>query len=283
MPLQNYNATVAHDQHESFIKTPQQLVIVILLSFLVPIVGIVLIVQLVLSRPGADPQALAPEAVAARIQPVGRIEFGAPAAPPGARSGEAIVQATCAACHQAGAAGAPKLGNAAEWAPRIKTGLNAMVQSVIKGKGAMPPKAGDASLTDTEITRAVAYLANQAGGKFKEPAGAQAQAAASTPAPQAAAPQAAAPQAGAAPAKPGAADGKAVYDKVCFACHQQSVAGSPKLGDKEAWAPRLKTGTDAMVQSVIKGKNAMPPKAGNPSLSDAEIRAAVDFMVSQAK
>jgi cytochrome c5 len=263
-----------HDSHESFIKTPQQLVVVILLSFLVPIIGILLVVNLVLSRPGADPAALSPEAVATRIQPVGRVEFGAPAAAPGARSGEAIVQATCAACHQAGAAGAPKLGNAAEWAPRIKTGLNAMVQNVIKGKGAMPPKAGDPSLTDAEITRAVVHLANQAGGKFKEPPGAKPQAAASTAAPQAAAAE---------PAKPAATDGKAVYDKVCFVCHQQSVAGSPRLGDKEAWAPRIKTGADAMVQSVIKGKGAMPPKAGNPSLSDAEIRAAVDFMVLQSK
>jgi cytochrome c5 len=61
------------------------------------------------------------------------------------------------------------------------------------------------------------------------------------------------------------------------------VAGSPKLGDKDAWAPRLKQGTDTLVQSVIKGKGAMPPKAGNPSLSDAEIRAAVEFMTSQSK
>jgi cytochrome c5 len=253
-----------HDPHSSFIKTPQQLVVVILLSFLVPIIGIVLLVQLVLSRPGADPQALAPEAVAARIQPVGRLEVGPPPAAPGARSAEEIVKATCAACHQAGAAGAPKLGNAAEWAPRIKTGLNAMVQNVIKGKGAMPPKAGDASLTEGEIARAVALMANQAGAKFKEP-----------PAPK--------QQALAGAGKPAAADGKSVYDKVCFACHQVSVAGSPKLGDKAAWAPRLKTGTDAMVQSVIKGKGAMPPKAGNPSLSDAEIRAAVEFMASQSK
>ena len=74
-----------------------------------------------------------------------------------------------------------------------------------------------------------------------------------------------------------------MYDKVCFACHQQSVAGSPKLGDKAAWAPRLKTGTDAMVQTVVKGKGAMPPKAGNPALSDGEIRAAVEFMASQSK
>jgi cytochrome c5 len=294
MPLQIQKRTVdAHDQHQSFIKTPQQLIVVILLSFLVPIIGIILLVQLVLSRPGADPQALAPEAVAARIQPVGRLEFGAPAAPPGARSAESIVQSVCTACHQAGAAGAPKLADAGAWAPRIKTGLNAMVQSVIKGKGAMPPKGGDASLTDNEITRAVVLMANQAGAKFKEPAApkqqavakaAPAQAPTTAAAPTAAAPTAAAPTAAApAAAKPAAADGKVVYDKVCFACHLQSVAGSPKLGDKAAWAPRIQTGTDAMVQSVIKGKGAMPPKAGNPSLSDAEIRAAVEFMVGQSK
>ena len=259
----------AHDQHESFIKTPQQLIVVILLSFLVPIFGILLLVQLVLSRPGADPAALTAEAVSARIQPVARIEYGAPAAAPGARSGEAIVQATCAACHQAGVANAPKIGDRNSWAPHLKNGLNAMVQSVIKGKGAMPPRAGDASLTDAEITRAVVHMANQAGANFKAPAVKEKPAAA---------------QAHQDHAKPAAAaGGKAVYDKVCFACHQESVAGSPKLGDRAAWAPRIQTGTNAMVQSVIKGKGAMPPKAGNPSLSDAEIRAAVEFLMSQAK
>jgi cytochrome c5 len=267
-----------HDQHESFIKTPQQLVVVILLAFLVPIIGIILVVQLVLSRPGADPNALTPEAVNARIQPVARVELGAPSAAPGSRAAADIVKNTCAACHQTGAANAPKLGNAQDWAPRIKTGLNAMVQSVIKGKGAMPPKAGDPSLTDNEIHNAVALMANQAGGKFKEkPAAAPAKQEAAAAAQQAAAP---AQQAAASPQK---ADGKAVYDKVCFACHQVSVANSPKLGDQAAWAPRIKTGMDSLVQSVIKGKGAMPPKAGNPALSEQEIRAAVDFMVSQSK
>jgi cytochrome c5 len=272
-----------HDQHSSFVKTPQQLIVVILLAFLVPIIGIVLLVQLVVSQPGADPAALTPEAVAARIRPVGRIEIGPASAPPGTRSAGEVVKAVCTVCHQAGVANAPKLGDAKDWAPRIKQGLNAMVQSVLKGKGAMPPKAGDASLTENEITRAVVAMANQAGGKFKEPAApkpeaqAPAKPAAVTPAPVK--PEAVA----AAPAKPGAADGKALYDKVCVACHQQSVAGSPPLGDKAAWAPRVQTGVDALVQSVIKGKGAMPPKAGNPALSEAEIRAAVEFMVSQSK
>ena len=250
-----------HDSHSSFIKTPQQLIVVVLLAFLVPIIGIVMVVQLVLSRPSVDPNALTPESIAARIQPVGRVEFGAGGAAAGARSGEEIVKAVCAACHQAGVANAPKLGDKAQWAPRLKQGLNALVASVVKGKGAMPPKAGDASLTDEEIARAVVVMANQAGAKFKAPAAAK----------PAAQKQAA------------AADGKAVYDQTCVACHAQSVAGSPKLGDKAAWAPRIKTGMDALVQSALKGKGAMPPKGGNTSLSDAQIRAAVEFMVSQSK
>jgi cytochrome c5 len=159
-----------HDEHSSFIKTPQQLITVILLAFLVPIIGIILLVQLVTGAPTADPAALTPERVAERIKPVSGIEMGAPAAAPGARSGEAIVKATCAACHQAGVAKAPKLGDKNEWAPHIKMGLASLVQTAIKGKGAMPPKGGDASLTDAEVTRAVVFMANSAGANFKEPA-----------------------------------------------------------------------------------------------------------------
>jgi cytochrome c5 len=285
-----------HDPHSSFIKTPQQLVVVILLAFLVPIIGIVLLVQLVTNRPGADPNALAPESVAKRIQPVGRVEFGAPTAAPGARSGESIVKTTCATCHQAGVANAPKIGDAQSWAPYVKEGLRTMVATAIKGKGAMPPRGGDASLTDDEITRAVVYMANQSGAKFKEPAAPKQAAKPAAPQQQAEAPAQQAPAPAAPPkeeakappaaeAKPAAAaaDGKAVYDKVCFACHAQGLAGAPKLGDKEAWAPRIKQGAPTLMQSVIKGKGAMPPKAGSPALTDGEIKAAVDFMVSQVK
>ena len=274
----------AHDPHSSFIKTPKQLVIVILLAFLVPIIGIIMLVQLVVTRPSADPNALQPDSVAARIQPVGRVEFGAPTAAPGARTGEAVVKAVCGTCHQAGVANAPRIGDAKAWAPHIKEGLQAMVATVIKGKGAMPPKGGDASLTEEEIARAVVLMANQSGGKLKEPP-APKQAAKPEAAKPAAAPvqQAQAPAKPAAQAKPAAGNGKATYDKVCFACHAQSVAGSPPLGDKAAWAPRIQQGMDTLVQSVIKGKGAMPPKAGNPSLTEDEARAAVEFMVSQSK
>ena len=159
-----------HDEHSSFIKTPQQLITIVLLAFVAPIIGIVLTVQLVVNRPHADPAALSPEAVSARLEPIGRVEFAAAGAASGAlRSGEEIVKETCAACHQAGVANAPKLGDKAGWAPRMKLGLNGMLQSVVKGKGAMPARAGT-SLTDQELSSAVVFMANQAGGNLKEPA-----------------------------------------------------------------------------------------------------------------
>lgn len=80
-----------------------------------------------------------------------------------------------------------------------------------------------------------------------------------------------------------AADGKAIYDKTCSVCHAAGVAGAAKLGDKAKWEPLVKQGTAALVASVIKGKGAMPPKAGAASLSEADIKAAVEYMISQAK
>ena len=76
-------------------------------------------------------------------------------------------------------------------------------------------------------------------------------------------------------------DGEAVYKQSCMACHAAGVAGAPKLGDSEAWSPRLAKGTDALVQSVINGLNAMPPKGGCMTCSDDELRGAVEYMLSQ--
>jgi cytochrome c5 len=80
-----------------------------------------------------------------------------------------------------------------------------------------------------------------------------------------------------------AADGKAIYDKTCVACHAAGVANAPKLGDKAAWAPRVAIGKDALVASVVKGKGAMPPKAGAADLKDDDIKAAVDYMLAAVK
>jgi cytochrome c5 len=264
-------AVAAHDSHSSFIKTPQQLVLVIVASFVVPVIGIIMLVQLVTSERGADPNALTAESVAKRIQPIGHVEFGAAGGAAGGKSGEEVVKGTCAACHQTGVAGAPKIGDKAAWAPRIKEGLNGLVKDALKGIRGMPPKGGNPSLSDDEVARAVVFMANQGGAKFKEP----------TPKAPAQKPQAVAAAAPGAAA--GAANGKQVFDSTCTACHSTGVAGAPKLGDKAAWAPRIKQGMDTLLQSALKGKGAMPPKGGNASLSDADLRAAIEFMVSQAK
>jgi len=86
--------------------------------------------------------------------------------------------------------------------------------------------------------------------------------------------------AAAASAKP---DGKKIYDTTCTACHGAGVAGAPKFGDKAAWAPRIKLGIDALHASALKGKGAMPPKGGNVTLPDADVIAAVDYMVAAGK
>jgi cytochrome c5 len=80
-----------------------------------------------------------------------------------------------------------------------------------------------------------------------------------------------------------AADGQATYNSACMVCHAAGVAGAPKLGDKAAWAPRIAKGIDTLYENSLKGLNAMPPKGGNASLSDADVQAAVDYMISQAQ
>ena len=79
-----------------------------------------------------------------------------------------------------------------------------------------------------------------------------------------------------------AAGGEALYKQACAVCHAAGVAGAPKFGDKAAWAPRLALGVDGLTASVIKGKGAMPPKGGSAA-SDAEIKAAVEYMTAAAK
>lgn len=78
-------------------------------------------------------------------------------------------------------------------------------------------------------------------------------------------------------------DAQTIYGSVCVACHGSGAAGAPKTGDKAAWAPRIAQGKDALYKSALNGKNAMPPRGGMSSLSDAEVKATVDFLVGKAK
>ncbi|OVZ55189.1 cytochrome c5 family protein [Pigmentiphaga sp. NML080357] len=293
------------EEHTSPIRTPRQLITVVILAFLVPIIVILLLVNFVASgtKSNAGSDAQTPEAIEARIKPVGGFELRDANAPRVFQTGEAVYKAVCSTCHAAGVAGAPKFGDNASWAKFIATGFDAMLQVAIHGKGAMPAKGGNPDLDDFEVARAVVYMANHSGGNFKEPAEpapaapaaegqapaeAAAPAAPAAPAPQAAAPapapQAAAPAPqAAAPAAASTADGKKLYDSTCFACHGTGVAGAPKFGDKAAWAKYIATGMDAMVSVAMQGKGAMPPKGGAANASEAEIRAAVQYMVDAAK
>jgi len=276
--------------HESPIKTPKQLITVVALAFLVPILIIAMLSYFIANMRSVDRNsaAMAPDAVAKRLKPVGELTFadaGGEAAH-GPKSGEEIYKSVCSACHATGAAGAPKFGDAGSWAARIKEGQKRLVQTAIKGERAMPPRGGDPGLSDLEVERAVVYLANSAGAKFKEPAAPAAEKTAAAPAQDkaaAAAPVPAPEKAVAAAGAGGKADGRKIYEASCTACHGAGIAGAPKAGDKAAWAPRLKTGMNALYASAVKGKGAMPAKGGNATLAEDDVKAAVDYLASLAK
>ncbi|HSS70457.1 MAG TPA: c-type cytochrome [Casimicrobiaceae bacterium] len=293
------------EEHSSFIKTPKQLAIVVVLAFAVPITLIVLLSQLVT---GVSPREGESESdVLGRIQPVGQVTLAEANAPSGNQTGEQVYQTVCKTCHEAGLAGAPKFGDKAAWAPRIKSGADALFASAIKGKNAMPPKGGNTNLADVEVQRAVVYMANRVGASFKEPLAtaqaaataappAQAQASApATPAPAPAAPAAQPPAAAAAKAPAGApgapldmASATALMQKDgCAACHgvdkkivgpaYQDVAAKYK-GDKDAagkLVQKVKAGGSGVWGSV-----PMPP---NAQVSDADIKALVSWILTLKK
>jgi cytochrome c5 len=350
-------------EHQSPIKTPRQLITVVVLAFVVPVILIILLATFVAGRStsGAGTDSLTPEAIADRLKPVGSVAFAAAGGARTLQSGEAVYKLACAVCHDAGLAGAPKTGDAGAWAPRLKQGFDTLVKHGVEGFKAMPPKGGNPDLDPIEVARAVAFIGNRAGAKFKEPE-ATAAVAAGTPRsgeqivqetcsgchvagtggapkigdrgawakrvslgvdrvtlsairghgkmparggmanltdaemksavlymfsqgsgqPISAAP-AAAPATAAAPAAAGKPDGAKIYASACSACHAAGVAGAPKLGDKAAWAPRMKAGIDGLTASVMKGKGVMPPKGGLASATDAELRAAVEHMLASVK
>jgi len=289
------------EAHTGPIKTPAQLLWASAIAFVVPVVIIMGLVAYVVSdsKPsgsieaqrytlgGVSAQDLE-RGVAERLQKVGTVEIRD--ANRALQAGAAVYKVQCAACHDSGAAGAPKAGDEGAWAARIRQGFEALVTASLKGKGAMAAQSGG-DFDDIEIARAVAYLANTAGGKFTEPdrpdappaeAATAAAPAATAPAPAPAAAPAAQPAAPA-PVAQAAANGEALYKQACAVCHTAGVAGAPRTGDKAGWAPRLAQGVPALTAAVVKGKGAMPPMGGAPAASEAELRAAVEFMVAQVK
>jgi len=158
------------EEHSSPIKTPTQLIVVVVLAFIVPIALFGMLAHLMTNmRDMGDKSGLSEEAVARRLKPVGEVAVADPNAPQVAKSGKEVVDAVCGACHMTGALNAPKIGDKAAWGKLIKEGHAELTKTAIKGQKQMPPRGGNPDLSDIEIARAVAYMANQAGANFKEP------------------------------------------------------------------------------------------------------------------
>jgi len=167
-------------------------------------------------------------------------------------SGKEVVGAVCAKCHATGANGAPKIGDRKAWAQLSSRGLASLSESALKGIRNMPAHGGDAALSDIEIERAITYMVNQSGGKWAPPVSG------STPAVE--------------------RRGEQIVQAQCAKCHQTGVNGAPKVGDRDAWIPRLKRGVDYLVRSAINGHGPMPPRGGVADLTDSEIRGAIVYM-----
>jgi cytochrome c5 len=180
----------------------------------------------------------------------------------GGGPGENIYSNYCSGCHSTGAGGAPKMGDQAAWAPLIKLGMDQLYKNATNGIGGMPPKGTCSSCSDKEIQAAVNYIVNHsqagAGGA-------------------------------AAPAQITAADltsltkGKEIYDKVCSACHADGQLNAPIIGDKQAWAPRIDEGMDVLFAHSLAGYKSMPPKGACEKCTDADVMAAVKYMVEKSK
>ena len=174
------DAAHSEDAHTGPIKNPKQLLIAVFFSFVAPILIIVALVAYVVSAyqpsgaASGDNMSLygvSQEArdrdIGARLARVGTVEVRD--ANRELAAGEAVFKAQCVACHGApGIPGAPHLGDAAAWAPRIGQGYATLLEHALKGKGAMPPQGGG-DFEDVEIGRAVVYMANAGGAKFPVP------------------------------------------------------------------------------------------------------------------
>jgi cytochrome c5 len=172
------------------------------------------------------------------------------------RNGEQVVKAQCAKCHTEGVDGAPKIGDRDAWSDRASQGLSRLTLHALDGIRNMPAHGGDPKLSDIEIARAVTYMVNQSGGNWVEPATVEDLAT--------------------------ERNGEQVVKAQCAKCHAEGVGGAPKIGDLQAWVPRIKRGIPYLVSSAIRGHGGMPPRGNQVDLTDTELRSAILYMYNPA-
>lgn len=170
------------------------------------------------------------------------------------RTGQEVVEQTCSACHAQGKDGAPRIGDFGAWAQRAQGGFGKLSEHAISGKNKMPAHGGQSSLTDLEVTRAIAYMSS--GGLAADP---------QTPYSQTK-----------------TIEGDVLVNTHCVKCHGTGLNGAPRLSVFADWKPRVGKGIDALVRSAVAGHNQMPSRAGLPGLSDVDLRNAITYMVVQS-
>ena len=202
--------------------------------------------------------------------------------------GEQAYNTVCKTCHDQGIVGAPKLGDQDSWTPRVAKGMDTLITNALQGfqgeTGVMPAKGGNSMLSDEEVKAAVAYMldAVSAGAEKEAPETAAEETTTDDSAATTAASAEPAPAETVPSTEPSLdlAKGEQVYQTACTVCHGAGLAGAPKFGDKEAWAPRVAKGMEALLTNVLQGLGAMPPKGGRMDLADYDIKAAAAYMVS---
>lgn len=168
------------------------------------------------------------------------------------RSGKDVYESVCSECHATGLNGAPKFGDAIAWSRRADKGLEYLARHAIEGHRNMPAHGGHSGLTDLEVSRAVSFMVSR--GYSSDPDRPY--------------------------SSPETLSGQQVVQSRCQECHTDGKAGAPRLGDFAAWEPRLKKGISTLIDAAIKGHGSMPSRGGMGSLSDAEMRSAVVYMVN---
>ena len=160
---------MSHHHEEMTKTTPIQVVMATVGGLIAPLIAIFLVIQLVLGIQAShvkDAGDAELNAISERIKPVGEVKVVDANAPKVEKSGEEAYKTVCAACHATGALNAPKFGNKGDWAPRLGQGYDTLISHAINGIRAMPARGGAADLSDAELGRAVAYMANSGGAKF---------------------------------------------------------------------------------------------------------------------
>jgi len=199
----------------------------------------------------AAPAAVLAGTDASAPAPATTSETGPASARIAALSGKQVVEAVCVKCHATGANGAPIIGDRKAWSKRASQGLTSLTQHALAGIRRMPSHGGNPNLTDVEISRAITYMVNQSGGHWIEPVSVTAA---------------------------GERSGEQVVKGQCVKCHQDGLNGAPRIGDRQAWLPRMKNGVDYLVRSAVHGHGGMPARGGEADLTDTELKSAILYM-----